>query len=301
MEKILISGAAGFCGSALARLLIQKNFDVTLIDNFIVPSNIREVENIPIQKRDIRDEKLNLAEYDILFHLAGISGIGKCDEDKDLAYDINVKGTYKLLRTFRGRVIFASSSAVYGEAKYPAITEMHPALPLSTYGETKLEGERIVNKTDNYLILRFSNIYGRGVFNKRTVTDGFIDRALKKETLQIHGDGRQRRDFVHINDVLVAYWQAMKSSYNGTYNIGGNEALSVNDIAELCIKQYRNVFGYTLKKEYVEADCGRKWHDFLYSSEQAKWNLGYEPSYSISDEIRGRFNAYSRTMCHRES
>jgi len=308
MAKIFITGAAGYVGSALARLLIQRNFDVGLIDSYLVPSNITSIENIPIQKIDIRDEKLNLAEYDVLFHLAALSGIRICENDIPLAYDINSKGTYKLLRTFRGRVIFASTSAVYGEAKEPTITEDHSVEPLGTYGRSKLDAEQIVNKTDSYCILRFSNIYGRGIFNKRTVIDGFIDRAIDNKPLRIHGDGRQRRDFIHISDVLVAYWQAMNSSYNGIYNVGGNEALSINDIAELCIKQYRSVFGYTLEKEYEEGkDCGRKWHDFIYSSDKAKKQLGYEPSYSVNDEIRQRFNTKRKldadcgTMCDRKS
>ncbi len=294
-KRIIISGAAGYVASALARLLIQKGFRVHLIDNYSTPSNITSVENIPIEVADIRAD-LNLSGYEVCFHLAAISGIKRCNENMAEAHDVNVQGTINLLNKLdkNCRVIFASTSAVYGEAKSPTIVEDHTTLPLGTYGETKLRGEGFVVGHRNHCILRFTNIYGRGLFNKRTVADSFIDNAVARKPLTIHGDGRQRRDFVHLNDVLVAYWLAMKSEFNSTYNIGGNEALSINDIAELVIKQYRNIFGYTISKKYVEADCGRQWHDFIYSSYKAKNELSYEPSFSVNDEIRERLNAEAK-------
>ena len=115
-------------------------------------------------------------------------------------------------------------------------------------------------------------------------------------TLLIHGDGKQRRDFVHINDVVRSYIVAMRSDINGIFNIGGNEALSINDIAELVSKNYRNIFGYTIEVKHIPIDCGVSWKDFTYSSKLAKEMLGYEPAYSINDEIRERFNAHNRTL-----
>lgn len=270
-----------------------------LIDNYSTPSNITEIDGTIIDHRDIRSS-IDLSDYDILFHLAAISGIKTCDANPEEAFDVNVRGTFNLLKTFKGRIIFASTSAVYGEAVHSTITEGHPALPLGTYGKTKLEAERLVKLHDNYLILRFSNIYGHGLSHKHTVADLFVDRALRKEILYVDGDGRQRRDFIHINDALHAYWNAMRSGLSGTYNIGGNEALSINDIAELVIKNYRKVFGYTLETRHLPGDVGRKWKDFIYSSRKAKEELNYEPSYSMGDEIRERLNAHSRSLCSRK-
>ena len=295
MKKILITGAAGYIGSQLARILIQKNYDLTLIDNYSTHSNIKEINGVAIQHQDIRD-KIDISEYDTIFHLAAISGIKTCEEDKEEAFDVNVRGTFNLLKTCKGRFIFPSTSAVYGQAELPEIDEQHSTIPRSHYGVTKLEGERLVTLHDNYCILRFSNVYGMGLFCKRTVADCFVETALKKETLTIHGDGRQRRDFVHINDVVRSYILAMKLDTNATYNIGGNEALSINDIAELVIKNNRQVFGYTLDKKYIPIDCGMVWKDFIYSSRLAKDGLGYEPAYSISDEIRERLNAYCKKL-----
>ncbi len=293
--KVLILGGAGYVASTLARLLIKRRFDVHLIDNYSTPSNITSVENIPIEVADIRAD-LDLSGYEVCFHLAAISGINRCNESSEEAYDTNVKGTLQVLSRLNKdcRVIFASTSAVYGEASSPTITEAHITVPLGVYGKTKLEGEELVRKHGSHCIFRFTNIYGRGLFNKRTVADIFIDNAVAKKPLTIHGDGRQRRDFVHLNDVLVAYWLAMRTTISGTYNIGGNEALSINDIAELVIKQYRNIYGYTVNKRYVAADCGRQWHDFIYSSYKAKQELGYEPSFSVNDEIRERLNAEAK-------
>lgn len=292
--KIIITGAAGYVGSALARTLIQKNYDVTLMDNYYSHSNIQEISGIQIQHMDIRRKELDISNYDIIFHLAAVSGIKDCEEKQEEAFDTNIRGTFNLLKTCKGRIITPSTSAIYGQAESPEIDEQHSTIPRSHYGQTKLEAEKLIRLHSNYCILRFSNIYGMGLFCKRTVADCFVETALKKETLTIHGDGRQRRDFVHINDAIRAYILAMKSEVNGTYNIGGNEALSINDIAELVIKSYRQIFGYTLDKKYIPIDCGMLWKDFTYSSKLAKEYLGYEPAYSISDEIKERLNTYAK-------
>lgn len=292
---MLITGAAGYVGSYLASKLIFKNHDVTLIDNYFKPSNIKEINNVPIEHKDIRD-LTDLSEYDVIFHLAAISGIKECEEKKEEATDVNVRGTFNILKTCKGRIVFASSSAVYGQAEESEIDETHPVIPRSHYGTTKLEAEQLVKLHNNYCILRFSNIYGMGQFCKRTVADLFVEMALKKENLIIHGDGRQRRDFIHINDAVRSYLLAIRLDTNGTYNIGGNEALSINDIAELVIKNYREIFGYTLEKKYILIDCGILWKDFIYSCKLAKDELRYEPTYTVDDEVRERFNAHSRAM-----
>jgi len=146
----------------------------------------------------------------------------------------------------------------------------------------------------NYCILRFSNIFGKGYICKRTVADLFIENALKKESIQIHGDGKQRRDFVHLNDAIRAYLLAMKSDINGIFNIGDNEALNINEIAELTAKTYRKLFDGNIAIEHIPIDCGILWKDFVYSSLKAKTILGYEPMYSISDEISERLTTYAK-------
>ena len=293
--KILITGGAGFCGSYLAKTLIKQNHDVTLIDNYSNPSNLTEIDGIPIQHIDIREDR-DYSKYDVIFNLAAIAGIKNCEDSPDEAHESNVRGVYDLLRTFRGRYIFPSSSAVYGQAEEPEIDETHPALPRTVYGKNKLYAESVIKLHENYCVLRFSNIYGKGIFCKRTVADCFVENAIRREPLMIHGDGKQRRDFVHINDVVRAYIVAMRSDINGVFNIGGNEALSINDIAESVVDNYRKVFGYTIEVKHIPIDCGVTWKDFTYSSKLAKELLGYEPAYSIADEIRERFNAHSRAL-----
>ena len=159
----------------------------------------------------------------------------------------------------------------------------------------KLIAEDIVKMHDQYVILRFSNIYGHGLTHKRTVADLFIEKAIKNEPLQITGDGRQRRDFLHIYDAVRAYWSCIKYGHDCICNVGGNEALSINDIATLVEKTYLKVVGSKLPdRVYVEANKDRDWKDFVYSSQLAKGVLNYEPMCSISDEVRERINAYTR-------
>ena len=288
--KICLTGAAGYVGSFLAQRLIQAGYEVLLIDNYFIPSHLTSINNIPITRKDIRDN-IDLSEYDVLVHLAAISGINKCNESPSLANDVNYNGTVNLLKTFRGRTVFASTSAVYGEAKSPIIDEAHPIAPLCEYGKSKLKAEKAVEGTDNYIIFRFSNIYGKGITWKRTVTDNFIDKALNGETIEIHGDGKQRRDFVNINDVVVAYWQAIHATTTGTFNIGGNEELSINEIATLVSKTHKRLTGKDVLIKRIEASTGRQWKDFFYSFKYANMMLNYDPLYSVGDEIRERIRA----------
>lgn len=294
-QAILVTGAAGYVGSFLAKKLIKLGYRIRLIDNYYIPSNITEIDYIPIEKVDIRDE-IDISNYDIIVHCAAISGIGKCEHDKKEAQSVNVKGTYNLIKSCKGRFIFPSTSAIYGVCQEPIITEKHPPIPRNYYGQTKLNAEKIVELSEKYVILRFSNIYGNGLFCKRTVTDIFIESALRNMPLEIKGDGRQRRDFVHINDVIRAYLLAVKSEINGVYNIGGNQALSINEIAELVNKRYQKLNGIRLDVKYIPEDCGVIWKDFEYSSQKAKDFLRYEPLYSISDEVADRLNVNSRAV-----
>lgn len=296
MGKVLITGAAGYIGSALAEFLIKRNIAVDLWDNFSTPSNFKSIECIPIEKVDIRDQDLDVSDYEVIFHLAGIVGIGPCEERSDEAFDVNVKGTFNLLRTCKGRFIFASSSAVYGEAKDPEITEESPIAPRSTYGENKLEAEKLIQLLDNFCILRFSNVYGKALSYKRTVADCFIENALAGKELTIHGDGKQRRDFVHVKDVVKSYWYAMNSAACSVMNIGGNEALNINEIARLVCDDHREIFGLTPPIKHIPIDCGVVWKDFFYLSKLAKVLISYTPGYSIKDEIRRRLNAHARNQ-----
>jgi UDP-glucose 4-epimerase len=293
--KIIITGAAGYVGSYLASRLIRAGHNCTLIDNFYIPSNLTHVCDVPIQHLDIRTPA-HLQEFDVMFHLAAISGIKQCEDNVADAHDVNTRGTFNLLKTFKGKIIFASTSAVYGEASQPIIDELHPAAPVMFYGSSKLYAENIVRLHDKYCILRFSNIYGYGMNCKKTVIDLFLENAINKKIVDIHGDGKQRRDFVHIQDVVRAYICAMNNDLSGTFNVGGNEALSVNEIFELISKSVKRTIGHSPEKKYVGSDCGRIWKDFTYSSELAKEMLKYEPLYSVKDEIIERVNIYQKRV-----
>lgn len=295
MGKIMITGAAGYIGSSLAQFLIKHKFEVVLIDNYYKPSKITAVEGVLIQNQDIRDPSLNLSGFDVLFHLAAVSGIKTCEDDKEEAFDINVKGTFNLLKTFKGRTIFASTSAVYGQADEPTIHEESHISPRNHYGATKLQGEELVKLTNNYCILRFSNIYGKAMSLKRTVCDLFIENALKQEPLIIYGTGRQRRDFVHFRDVIKSYWNSMNSELNEILNIGGNQELNINDVASMVCECYRKNFGYIPQIKKVPMDGGPVWRDFTYDTNRAKIAINYKPQHCMEDEIVNRIAAHRKS------
>jgi len=188
--KICVTGSAGYVGSYLAKKLIELGNSVLLIDNYFIPSHITEINGTKIQHRDIR-EKIDLSDFDVLVHLAAISGINKCNENEQLAINVNVKGTINLLRHFHGKVVFASTSAVYGEANQPIIDETHSTNPLGVYGITKLSGEETVEMTGKYVNLRFSNIYGKGITWKR-ITGKNVPIIYKDVNV-----GRKWKDFLY--------------------------------------------------------------------------------------------------------
>lgn len=292
--RVIITGAAGYVGSALARFLIKRNCEVLLLDNYYLPSNLTDIDGVKITRADIRDEDLDLSSYDAMIHLAGIAGIKICEENQEEAYSVNVKGTFNLSCLFKGRIVFASTSAIYGQAAEPVITEKTPVTPRSYYGETKHKAEGLLRVRGNWCNLRFSNIYGKGLLCKRTVADLFIENVLKGSPIVIHGDGKQRRNFVHINDVVKAYWRALNSELQGEFNIGGEEDLSINEIAQLVCDNHRELIGTMPEITRIPIDCGVVWREFKYSSDKAKKQLLYDPTYTVNDEIRQRLRTHAR-------
>ena len=293
-NKIAITGSSGFVGSVMKKILtipdslcfdIQKGDDITL----------GSVTDTIIQRADT------------IIHMGAISGVAKCDKSPDEAHSINVEATLDLAKKLKSRdgikrLIFFSSSAVYGEAQDFIMDESHVTAPRTAYGRMKLEAESILGMASlDYpiIILRPSNIYGYGMtYKEGTVLSSFISAYLENRPMTITGSGSQKRDFVHVIDVarIVARLATAPTIRPGIYNLGGNETLSMRALAEIVNDVGDSTLGYRVPVEYKPDANESLYHDFRYSSDKAKQHFQYEPRINLRYAITERMLMHLRRV-----
>ena len=244
-KLIVVTGGAGFIGSHIAEELSEDN-DVIVIDNLYVG----KIENVPPNVRfiqaDIRDYK-SIAELisqaDYVFHEAALVSVVESVERPLLTEEINVLGTLNILKALsdgQGKLIFASSAAVYGDNQNLPLKEDEKPKPLSPYGITKVSAEYYCKVFYELygvptVSLRYFNVFGerQGYNQYAGVISIFINRALKGEPLIIYGDGRQTRDFIYVKDVVKANILVAESSKtNGrVFNVAKGERTTILELA----------------------------------------------------------------------
>jgi UDP-glucose 4-epimerase len=308
-DKVLVTGGAGFIGSHLVDRLINEDFDVTVIDNLYsgkkenIAHNIGR-NNFNFIKGDILDSKIVdkvIKDIDVVFHLAAIVGVPFSIKDPQKVNEVNINGSLTLLKACSNsnvkRFIFASSSAVYGEQKNLPYSESLLASPISPYAITKLATEnycRFFNEMYELktVILRFFNVYGSRQINSsyNGVICEFIKNLINGKPPVIFDDGKQKRDFVNINDVINAFLLTLKrnNAVGKVFNIAYGEGVEIYRLAQIIIK----IFGNTdLKPIYSKSRIG----DVRYSYADislARKILGYKPKISLKDGLKELVNWY---------
>ena len=258
--RYMVTGAAGFIGSHLAESLLTAGHEVVGVDCFTDYYDPAEKEEnargLDIVRLDLAEQSLDLAGVDGVFHLAGQPGVRSFGDVFPLYLRRNVLATQRVLETAAAaavRVVFASSSSVYGEAEaYPTSEDAAPR-PVSPYGITKLAGEHLVRAYGlDAVVLRYFTVYG-----PRQRPDMFLRRAcdalLRGTPFEIYGTGEQSRSFTEVGDVVTATSAAMERAPAGAiYNVGGGEEASVlNAIALL-----EQVSGRTLEVRFADGAAG---------------------------------------------
>lgn len=246
-----VIGGGGFIGSHLVKHLVSEGYDVTVIDNLFRGkiSNLEEVhDKIHFIKLDILDyEKLrsNLQNVDGIFHQAALTSVPESYEKEDEYKKVNITGTeniFKIAKEFKIKVVYASSSSVYGNIDKIPITEDFDRKPINPYGLTKLEDENLAKKYSKLgtqiIGLRYFNVYGLGqTLDYAGVITKFLENISTGKPPIIFGDGSQIRDFIFVKDVARANLTAMNSSIDyGFFNVGTGIAISIKDLAYLMIK-----------------------------------------------------------------
>lgn len=246
MQRILITGGAGYKGIILTTKLLRQGFKVTILDNFMYGYapilHLATNPNLTIIKHDIRNKFSNLKNYDIIFHLAGISGFPACAANPNSAQLINVDATRKIVQSLGpGQLLInASTTSMYGKSG-EACNENTYLDPPSTYALTKLAAEKIVLEKENSINLRFATVFG---FSTRLRMDlmvnDFTYKAIKEKVLVLF-DSYAKRTFIHIDDAADCYIFAMNNAdimRGQTFNAGGNRLnFSKAEIANIIKKK----------------------------------------------------------------
>lgn len=249
-QKVVVTGGAGFIGSHLVTELIKRGADVHIIDDLSFADRRKVCASATLHICDVRDcEVLGqiLAGSDVVFHLAGISSVPLSLDDPMRVASVNVLGTVSVLEAARRcgvrRVVFSSSSAVYGE-QGGVLREDLSASPQSPYGLSKLEGELAAAMFHRLyglqtVSLRYFNVYGAGQKVDgpyAAVVAKFLEAQKAGLSLAVTGDGLQTRDFVHVADVVRANICAATSPRVGsgeTINIASGVATSILQLARM--------------------------------------------------------------------
>lgn len=250
-KRILITGGAGFIGSNMVEELSENN-DLTVMDNL---SNVddRYIKKYQGKKgfkflnSDIAEEEAfsRVEPHDMVIHLAANSDVRGGSKDPVVDFVNNVQGTMILLeymrRTDTPEILFASSSTVYGEATVlPTPEDYGPYMPISSYGASKMAGEGFITSYSHYYgikgtIFRFANIVGKN--STHGVIFDFINKLKKdNQSLEILGDGTQRKSYLHVSDCVKSMlYIHEKSTKTDIYNLGNRETTSVMKIADYVV------------------------------------------------------------------
>jgi UDP-glucose 4-epimerase len=284
--RAVVTGGAGFIGSNLVDVLVQRGDDVLVVDNFATGKRVNLNGGAALLEHDIREPFS--AEADVVFHLAAQADVQTSMQRPDYDAAVNVVGTVNVLNAAPGaQVIFASSGgAGYGECPVPA-TEDAPFLPLSPYGIAKKCGEEYVagwNRIHDtpHVSLRFANVYGprQDAGLEGGVVAIFLERLARDEETVIYGDGGQSRDFVYVDDVVGAMLATVGKA-GGPYNVGTGRDVTVAGLHDACAA----VAGVDRKPRLADARLGDVRRSVLDVS-RIEHELGWRAAVDLDDGLR---------------
>ena len=291
--NIAVTGGAGFIGSHIVEYLVSRGDTVTVIDNLFtgkkenLDSVINKINCSQIDIQDFNSLKKILKNVDGVFHEAALASVQESFSKPDEYHNVNVKGTeniLKLAKEFEFKIVYASSSSVYGNPSSIPINENMDKKPINPYAQTKLDDEILAEKYSNQGVkvigLRYFNVFGeRQSKNYAGVIKLFLERIQNHEAPIINGDGSQIRDFVYVKDVVKANIMALESDVNHAFiNIGTGNTISILELANQIIKSS----GLSLKPIHKDALDGDV-HKSQANIELAKKLLGWEPSFNLEE------------------
>jgi UDP-glucose 4-epimerase len=298
--KFAVTGGAGFVGNNITRLLVSKGYSVVVIDNLHTgkKENLEGVlEKIEFYQIDIRNynemEKI-LKNVDGIFHQAALTIVNESFEKTKEYFDVNVKGTeniFKIAEKFKKKVVYASSSSIYGDSKQIPIKENSDRNPINPYGQTKLEDEFLAEKYANrgldVIGLRYFNIFGKGQTGSYAgVITQFMRKLNELKRPIIFGNGLQIRDFIHVSDIAEANLSAMLSKTNsGFFNIGTGVGTEIINLAKIMIKIFDSKFE-PIFQDSLKGDVKISQADIILTKKMINWESKIELEEGLRKFIR---------------
>jgi len=294
--KYVVTGGAGFIGSHITKKLVERGDIVTVIDNMNTgkEKNLESVMNkINFVKGDILDTDLLdsiTKDVDGVFHQAALASVQDSFDKPDEYHNVNVNGTKNILelsKKYGFKVVYASSSSVYGNPIRIPIKESDEKNPINPYAETKLKKEELAIEYSKMGVsvigLRYFNVFGKGQSKEYAgVLKLFLERIRDKLPPKINGDGTQFRDFVHVSDVVNANIMSMDSDITHEFfNVGTNTTTTILDLAKNII-EYSGLNIEPIFRPALDGDV----HKTRANIDLIKKKIGWEPSIMLVDWVK---------------
>ncbi len=313
--RILVTGGAGFIGSRLGKYLLELGSEVVVIDNLndyydpaIKEANIDMLSaynGFTFYKGDIRSEQdmdniFAQHKIEMVIHLAAQAGVRPSIQDPKLYYDVNINGTLNILETMRKygckKMIFGSSSSVYGNNKVTPFSESHPVdNPISPYAATKKSGELLCynyHHLYNFDIfcLRFFSVYGPGQRPEMAIAK-FTEAIFNGADIPMYGDGSSERDYTYVDDIVQGIMCSMKKlrGYD-IFNLGESSTISLKALITL-VQKYCGKDAHINQLPMQAGDVSITYADIS----KAKEKLGYQPTTDIETGIANYVQWYKET------
>ena len=294
--KVLVTGGAGFIGSNLVKALVERGDHVRVLDNFSTGSRANleglDVEVVEGELRSYERVHAAMRGVEVVYHLGALGSVPRSLQDPLTSNAVNVEGTLNVLLAARGegvrRVIFSSSTSVYGTTRELPTPESTPLDPISPYGVTKLAAERYcisfarVYDSFETVVLRYFNVFGprQSPYSQYAAAVPLFIAAIDQgERVTIYGDGEQSRDFTYVGNVVDATMRAADASgvSGRTFNVAAGSPASVNHVAETI----GVVLGKPVDRRFEPPRAGDirdSWADIS----AARETLGYEPRVDLA-------------------
>ena len=295
--RYVVTGAAGFIGSHLAEELLAAGHDVAGIDSFTdyydPAIKERNASGLDVKRLDLARDELDFAGWDGVFHLAGQPGVRSFGDVFPLYVERNVLASQRVFEAAAAagtRVVFASSSSIYGEAERYPTPEETPPRPLSPYGITKLACEHLARASSRSLgldavVLRYFNAYGPRQ-RPDMAFPRVVEALLEERRFTLFGDGEQSRSFTYVRDVVAASILAMERADAGSvYNVGGGQEATMNETIALL----ERISGRRLEVERTEPVAGDQRRTKA-DATRIRDELGWQPSTSLEEGLQAQWD-----------
>lgn len=300
--KFLVTGGAGFIGNNIVRLLLESGHSVDIIDNLHV-GKIENIEDIidkvnffQVDTRNREELEKIIKNYDGVFHEAALTSVPESFKKPKEYHDVNVIGTkniFEIANRENIRVVYASSSSVYGDVTHIPIKENFERKPINPYGQTKLDDEILTEKFENLSVigLRYFNVYGIGQnISYAGVITKFLENIKNKKPLIINGEGNQIRDFIHVKDIAKANLAAMNSNVKKSFfNVGTGIPTSINDLAEVMVDLSNGKNEISHGPE-LEGDIEISQADIEFTKKSINWNHQIDLKDGLLELIQNTLN-----------